>query len=153
MADIDVKKLAEQLDAAQRILDEIRITSGCQAFDPQLPESSARVERALEAAQKALRDRQLRTDFVGNAEMFGEPAWDILLDLFIRQTNDEATCKLPANIGPDTRPSTVLRWLNVLQQNDLLRFESDPSDQSHHLIRLTPAGYEGMMRYLETITN
>ncbi|AUX69606.1 hypothetical protein CHX26_08960 [Porphyrobacter sp. HT-58-2] len=152
MADIDVRKLADQLDAAQKILDEIRITSGCEAFGPPLPMNAARVERAVEAAQKALRDRQVRTDFVGNAEMFGEPAWDIMLDLFIRQAQDENVSIKAACMSPGAKSSTVLRWLNVLEMNDLVRCEADPSDSKRYLIRLTPAGYEGMLRYLETIS-
>lgn len=152
MADFDVKKLAEQLDAAQQILEEIRMTSGCEAFGPRAPADMDRVERAIRAAQKALRDRQVRSDFVGNAEMFGEPAWDILLDLFIRQAQDENVSIKAACLSPATRASTLLRWLNVLVDNGLLVCENDPSDQKQRLIRLTAAGYEGMLRYLDSIS-
>jgi hypothetical protein len=152
MADFDVKKLAAQLDAAQRILDEIRITSGCEAFGPPLPPSKERIQVALEAARKAVRDREARADFVGNQEIFGEPAWDILLDLFIRQANESHVSARGAMTHSGAGPSTVVRWLSVLEQNGLIQTMPDPSDSKHSLIQLTPAGYEGMLRYLEAIS-
>jgi hypothetical protein len=151
MTDFDVKRLAAQLDAAQRILDEIRITSGCEAFGPPLPPTKERVQVALEAAQRAVRDRGARSDFVGSKDIFGEPAWDILLDLFIRQTNEKQVSARAAMMHAGAGPSTVVRWLSVLEQNDLIETSPDPSDSKQRLIRLTPGGYEGMLRYLETI--
>lgn len=151
MADFDVKKLAEQLDAAQKILDEIRVTSGCETFGPPLPASNQRVRVAVEAAERAVRDRKARAKFVGNKELFGEPAWDILLDLFIRQANEKHASAKGAIINSGAGPCTVVRWLAVLEQHDLIQTMPDPADSKHRLILLTPAGYEGMLRYLETI--
>lgn len=153
MADFDVKKLAAQLDAAQRILDEIRVTSGCETFGPPLPASNQRLKVAVDAATRAVRDRKARTKFVGSNEIFGEPAWDILLDLFIRQADEKQVSARGAIIESGAGPSTVVRWLSLLEQNDLIQTVPDPDDSKHRLIQLTPAGFEGMLRYLESIAN
>lgn len=153
MADIDVKKLAEQLDAAQALLDEIRITSGCESFRSPHANTAQRVEAALATAERAYRDRQKRTEFVGDKEIFGEPAWDMLLDLFIRQTKEEEISVKSACINSEAPAPTALRWLNVLAQHELISLHPDATDSQKHLITLTATGYEGMLRYLESISS
>lgn len=151
MPEIDVKRLAEQLDAAQSILDEIRVTSGCEAFGPPRSGSSNRTEIALRAAERAYRERRLRDSFVGSPELFGEPAWDMLLDLFIQQAKNESLSVKSACVNADAPCSTTLRWLRVLVQNGLIVLDSDPADDDRSIVHLTQAGYEGMRRYLESI--
>ena len=153
MSDFDVKKLAAQLDAAQKVLDEIRVTSGCEAFGPRLPLRSERVQVAVAAAKKAVRDRRSRTAFMGSREIFGEPAWDILLDLLIKQASEERVSERSTFMNAGPNATTLDRWLAVLEQNGLIRSEPDPVNDNHRLIQLTPAGYEGMLRYLESIAS
>lgn len=149
--DIDIKKLAEQLDAAQSILDQIRVTSGCETFAPAQLDPPARVETAIEAARRAYRERKSRTAFVGNKEIFGEPAWDMLLDLFIRQTDEEEVVVKSASLDANAPPTTEIRWIRALEKNGLVEIHVDTEDTGRHLIHLTPTGYEGMLRYLESI--
>lgn len=151
MIDVDVKKLATQLDAAQSILDDIRLTCGCDAFGPARQPVRRRIETALEIAERALRNRQSRAEFIGTREIFGEPAWDMLLDLFIRQTKEEQVSMKTACLQAEAPATTVLRWLKVLEHNGLVGTGQDQADPSRHLIHLTPTGYEGMLRYLESI--
>lgn len=151
MSEIDVRKLAEQLDAAQSILDDIRVTCGCNAFGGACAVDSRRTETALEAAKRALHDRRLRTSFLGLKEIFGEPAWDLLLDLFIRQAEyDASTCE-SALTTSNLHLTTLIRWLKVLEHNGLIKSRPDPADSGRIHVNLTPAGYEGMLRYLESI--
>lgn len=151
MTSFDVKKLTEQLDAAQSILEEIRLASGCEAFGPRRQPSSDRQETALEAALRAYDNRQARTEFIGDHSIFGEPAWDMLLDLFIRQAQQEQISIKSACRQSQGPASTAMRWLNVLEHNGLIAVKQDPGDNSRHLVHLTAAGYEGMLRYLESI--
>src|SRR3546814_12120269 len=55
---------------------------------------------ALANARRTLRRRLLRKQLLGNDELFGEPAWDMLIDLFIhegeeigRASGRERVCK------------------------------------------------------------
>jgi hypothetical protein len=149
--DNEVRQLAAQLDAAQAILDEIRVTCGCMTLGPPRNEPLRRIENALATAQEALLARQSRSDFVGNPELFGEPAWDMLLDLFIRQTREEEITVKSACVHAITPKPTAIRWLGVLESNGLITIRVDPNDKERQLIHLTPVGYEGMLRYLESI--
>ena len=151
LRDIDIKKLTDQLDAAQEILDQIRVTAGCEVSAPLRPLPSARVETAVETARRAFEERRARANFVGIEDMYGEPAWDILLDLFIRQADEEKVTVEIASVHADMPATTTIRWLNVLELNGLIMSQVDPADAKRQLIHLTPEGYEGMVRYLETI--
>lgn len=151
MSTVNVKWLAEQLDAAQEILDEIRRNSGCEAFAPLAMSPSKRVEVALAAAITSKEQRSARPHFLGNQDLFGEPAWDILLDLFISQTREEKTSVRTGSIGDQSPPTITLRWFLILEQRGLIAQEPDPEDETKALLRFTPTGYESMLRYFEAI--
>lgn len=148
---MDVKKLAGKIDAAQAILEEIRLESGCDAFGPPRKPGADREAIALEAAIHALTDRRSRSDHFANPNFFGEPAWDILLDLYIHQVRNEAVTVRSTIIGSGASSQTAIRWLNILEAEDLVKSEQDPGDANRVLLRLTAEGYEGLTRYFETV--
>lgn len=148
---MDVKKLAAKIDAAQIILDETRLESGCAVFGGPQRLARSREEVALDAATHALADRRARAEHFDSLRLFGEPAWDILLDLYIHQARQEAVTVKSAIIGSGASAVTVMRWLNALDQEGLVRSETDPTDDRQMLLRLTAEGYEAITRYLERV--
>ncbi|WP_054120054.1 hypothetical protein [Porphyrobacter sp. AAP60] len=148
---VDVKKLSEQLDAVHSLLDEIRVTSGCASLGSALEPAQKPSQSALQTAQRVYHERRSRVDFLGNNEIFGEPAWDMLLNIFIRQSTSEMVSFESADINKVSPKPTAVRWLRVLEQSGLIRWERDADDNDRHLIYLTATGYEGMLRYLESI--
>ena len=90
-------------------------------------------------------DRRERSKHFEREQIFGEPAWDMLLDLYIHQARNEKVSVKSALIGSGASASTAMRWLGVLDAED------DPADSARRLVRLTPEGYEGITRYLEQI--
>lgn len=104
-----------------------------------------------ELAQRArilLGIRRLREfTFGDDAEIFGEPSWDILLDLFIAQHEGRQTSV--SMLGGYITPSaTVLRHARSLQQRGLVTRKGDRYDRRRHLIRLTPRAVDLMKRIL-----
>lgn len=148
---MDIKKLTAKIDAAQTILNEIRIESGCDAFAVECPAPRTREATALETAERAFSERRQRGAHFENNQIFGEPAWDILLDLYIHQARNELVSMKSAIVGSGASMSTAVRWLEVLDKEGLIFFEYDPSDAMRGLLRLTPEGYESITRYLEAI--
>jgi len=65
MSQLDVKKLAAQLDAAQAILDNIRINCGCDAIAPERKRLSERIEAALKTAELEARARANHDELTG----------------------------------------------------------------------------------------
>jgi hypothetical protein len=103
----------------------------------------------LTLARKAYALRRKRASLFGNADLFGEPAWDILLDLFIAHGEGKTVSVSSACIGSAAPPTTGLRWLGVLADEGLIVRENDPADHRRVLVRLTPAGTAAMERFFD----
>lgn len=102
-------------------------------------------------ARQAYALRRKRAAIFGNPDIFGEPAWDILLDLFIAQGEDKTVSVSSACIGSAAPATTGLRWLAVLADEGLVVRENDPEDHRRVLVRLTPAGTAAMQRFFEAV--
>ena len=148
-----VKRLSEQFDAAQRTLHELRLTSGCDAFPQFDLEPEQRHETALQAAMRALANRRARDNHFYDRDIFGEPAWDILLDLYIHHEKRIDVSVSSACIASAVPATTGLRWIYLLIEQGLLSFEQDPRDKRRRFVRLTPEGYECMTQYLNEVTS
>lgn len=106
---------------------------------------------ALALARKTYALRRKRSAIFGNPDLFGEPAWDILLDLYIAQAEGKSVSVSSACIGSAAPATTGLRWLGVLADEGLILREADPADQRRVLVRLTGAGRAAMERYFQTV--
>jgi DNA-binding MarR family transcriptional regulator len=104
---------------------------------------------ALDRARLFISYRRARARHFGDRSLFAEPAWDIMLKLYVHHVKNEPVSVKSACIGSGVSASTALRWLNALEAEGLICFELDPADQSRKLIRLTPGGFESMTRCLE----
>ena|SRR5579875_2619031 len=83
--------------------------------------------------------------------LFGEPAWDCLLELYlalIEQRRISVTDLCVAAVVPQT---TALRWLNVLQQNELVRRIPDRRDSRRTFVELTHKGEALMNSYFNRV--
>lgn len=105
----------------------------------------------LALARKAYALRRKRAAIFGNPDLFGEPAWDILLDLYIAKAEGKKVSVSSACIGSAAPPTTGLRWLGVLADEGLVVREADAEDQRRVLVRLTPAGQAAMDRFFEAV--
>lgn len=97
--------------------------------------------------------RRRRAAIFGNPELFGEPAWDILLDLYIAHGERKPVSVSSACIGSAAPPTTGLRWLGVLTEHDLILREHDPNDQRRVLVRLTEKGLQAMDEFFAMALN
>lgn len=104
-------------------------------------------ERRAEFARQARQlyaNRRRRTEIFANTELFGEPAWDILLDLYVAHSERKSVSVSSACIGSAAPPTTGLRWLGLLAEHDLVMREHDASDQRRVIVRLTEKGLRAM---------
>lgn len=164
---LDLSAIAEQLSAiAAELRGETLHGSGLQSVSAaytardlrqhlrrarSAPETFGTLEqrRAVyaEFAREAYSIRRRRANIFQNAELFGEPAWDILLDLYIAHVEKKPVSVSSACIGSAAPPTTGLRWLGVLADQDLVMREHDPEDQRRVLVRLTERGLKSMDEY------
>ncbi|MGX7927337.1 MarR family transcriptional regulator [Tsuneonella sp. HG094] len=81
-------------------------------------------------------------------ELFGELAWDMLLDLFIAKVDGKrvsVTSLCVASAGPST---TALRYITLLTDEGLIRREQHEGDARVKFLELTDAGFDAMRRFL-----
>lgn len=112
---------------------------------PDRPEHAADV--AYDRARRTIRRRLLRRQLIGSEELFGEPAWEILLDVFVHEcegkllaiTSTCATAGIPMSSG--------LRLIHKLCEAGILRRIPDQFDGRRCFVRLQPAAYDRMRAY------
>jgi DNA-binding MarR family transcriptional regulator len=97
-------------------------------------------------AQEVLRDRRRRARHLPS-RLLGEPAWDILLDLYGAACRGQTVSVSQACLAADAPASTALRWLHHLAAEGLVERWPDPNDARRHYIRLTGRGVEQMTAY------
>ena len=59
---------------------------------------------------------------------FGEPVWDVMLDLFIAGREKRRVSVSSACIAADVPPTTALRWIQHLEEQAIVVREPDPLD-------------------------
>lgn len=101
----------------------------------------ASAAKSLYAARR-LRDRHL------HGELFGEPAWDMLLDLFIRGVDGKRTSVTSLAVASGVPPTTALRWIGTLQDAGLVVREEAEHDRRVAYLALSAAGYQSIRRFL-----
>lgn len=161
----DLAGLADQL---AQIAEQLRVRSQSDAWlhnahlDEPAPAASRHadnghelalghsVERShlLQLARQIYALRREREAIFGKAELFGEPAWDILLDLYVAHVERKSVSVSSACIGSASPPTTGLRWLGILAEEGFVIREADPQDQRRVLVRLSDKGLAAMDRYL-----
>lgn len=98
------------------------------------------VEKAEYASRirKYLAGRRAREDIL-RGEWFGDPAWDILLDLLASSYESRHVSIGSACIAAAVPQTTALRWVNRLVDAGALLRRSDPCDGRRNYLMLEPA--------------
>jgi len=97
----------------------------------------------LSLAREVYLGRRKRERFLA-ADLFGEPTWDILLDLYIATGEGRRVPTTSACIGANVPPTTALRWLRILENRGLIAREDDGQDGRRTFVGLTVVGIEAM---------
>jgi hypothetical protein len=112
--------------------------------------AAGRKMTAVERAEALYELRRVREVFFGdNADLFCEPAWDMLLDIFIGQERGRRLSVSDTCMGSGVPTTTALRWISVLEGRGLIEKVRDPHDARRSFVCLTPQGYDTLRLYLE----
>jgi DNA-binding MarR family transcriptional regulator len=122
--------------------------------DPLFPEVAAESrsdppDRELlnSRAKVVLHSRRLRARHFSRA-IFGEPAWEILLVLYITDVSGGRQTIGRLADWIETPPTTVLRWVGYLEKERLVERQSHPTDRRLVFIRLLEKGRNALDAYL-----
>ena len=141
-----LKAIAQELQTIASKLSSNFFSETSVAFDgsADLVCSAPPSEALLATARAIYRSRRQRARAFQDADLFGEPAWDILLDLFIAEGEAKPLSITAACIGSGVPSSTALRWLVLLEQRELVERRADPRDARRVFLRLTARGRAAM---------
>jgi DNA-binding MarR family transcriptional regulator len=116
-----------------------------QRFDPGPVTGEAAIDPG--EVRRIIRTRRLRDQFFG-ANLFEDPAWDMLLDLYAAELEHTRVSVSSLCIAAAVAPTTALRWITKLTEAGLFVRQPDPTDRRRAFMALTPRASEAMRRYL-----
>ena len=103
---------------------------------------------AFAKAQYAFRRR--REAIVG-LDIFAEPAWDMLLDLYAARLERQPVSVSSLCIAAAVPATTALRWIKTMTDAGIFLREADPQDGRRIFIALSDGANEAMARYFEAL--
>ena len=130
-----------------------RFESPKPAFSGQNEEPGERLARATRPAlpdprlvRRIIRQRQLRARFF-DGELFGDPAWDMLLDLTAARAEHSRVSVTSLCIASGVPPTTALRWIGQMTEAGLFQRVEDEADRRRAFVALTDKAADAMARY------
>ena len=138
-------------DEVSRIADQLARLASRQDAAMLLPaatdRSAAETARSL---REIIRKRQARKQFFP-AELFADPAWDIMLDLAAARLEGKQVSVSSLCIAADVPTTTALRWIKGMTDAGLLVRRSDPGDGRRSFIDLSDDAAGAMDRYIALV--
>jgi DNA-binding MarR family transcriptional regulator len=111
------------------------------------PASLAQSKILRDQARQIRFSRDLRQKSFGR-NIFGEPAWDILLALYVIDSDQRRLSTRQISTLASQPLTTALRWLDYLEAEDLVTRRSNPFDQRMVYVELSDKGRAAMDGYL-----
>jgi hypothetical protein len=148
-----LKSIAAELVGISKNVESGGITSSAEPFmfgraDQPGPDSGAGGDLELAVhAEHLYQERRRRARYLPQ-NLFAEPAWDILLDLFVNGVRDRAISITSACIAGGIPATTGLRWLGLLEKEGLLIRETSGEDARVTWVRLSDHGMNAMRSYI-----
>lgn len=118
------------------------VQGGVRPAEPDLPD--ARIVRRI------IRQRQLRGRFM-DAELFADPAWDMLLDLTASRVERSRVSVTSLCIAAAVPPTTALRWIGQMVEAGIFVRTCDDQDRRRAFIELSDSSAGAIARYFDEI--
>lgn len=100
----------------------------------------------LKLAKRAYRCRRQREVLFGS-QLFADPAWDVLLDLFIAAQENRRVSVKSACVAASVPSTTALRYIGQLVEQGLVERQAHPTDSRSTHLTLTDLGRARMADY------
>ncbi|MGB3166124.1 MAG: winged helix DNA-binding protein [Alteraurantiacibacter sp.] len=156
-----VGRIAERLDKLDRADGGWGQRAGGGAFRFESPKSGYRAERELirkprpplpdaRLVRAVIARRRARAKFL-DADLFADPAWDMLLDLTAARVERQRVSVTSLCIASGVPPTTALRWIGQMVEAGLFERVEDDTDRRRAFIELSDKGVDAMARYFAEI--
>jgi DNA-binding MarR family transcriptional regulator len=98
-------------------------------------------------ASSIYRSRQMRASYF-KPSLFSDPAWDMLLDLFINKIGGRRVSTTSLCLAANIPQATGLRWIEHLQEEGLIDRSVAHDDARLKVVEITPKGFQQMRRFI-----
>ncbi len=120
-----------------------------------MPRSFVPEERTLDrqrakGVRRMLRQRRMREQYFP-ADLFADPAWDMLLDLHAARLERQPVSVSSLCIAAAVPATTALRWIKTMTDAGLFLREADPHDGRRIFIALAEGASDALARYFEAL--
>jgi hypothetical protein len=103
---------------------------------------------AVEEARRLYHQRRMRDEAFGPA-LFGEPAWDLLLDLYIAASEVRPVSVIAASIAASVSTEAAARWLTLLEEHGLVERLYAGSELGRAIVTLSDTAFNQMTCLLQ----
>lgn len=97
-----------------------------------------------------LRARRGRNRFF-NSQLFADPAWDMLLELYAAEVAQRRVSVTGLCIASGVPSTTALRCMDMLTQEGLIGRRRDPLDGRRKFVQLSAKAFEAMRNYFNSL--
>lgn len=148
----DVGRQSHQLDQVIALLIKMasdhagpaaQASAAPRHFVAKAPLDSASVRRVI-------RRRKERQKYFP-ANLFADPAWDMLLDLAAAKVERKRVSITSLCLASGVPMTTALRWLSVLTDKNLIERKEDPADGRRVFVELSEDAFMAMARYFSSV--
>ena len=145
-------RLGQMRDEVGRIAQRLAALAGvaAQPLPDRAPEDGEDAPVDAGLVRSIIRARRLR-DAYFTADLFADPAWDMLLDLFAARLEQRQVSVSSLCIAASVPPTTALRWIGTMHDEGLFERQADPTDRRRAYIALSDKGVEGMKNYIAAV--
>jgi hypothetical protein len=105
------------------------------------------LDQPVQLAHHIYRARRERERHFPN--LMADPAWDLLLDLFIAGEEHRRVSVTSACIAAAVPATTALRWIGILTKQGLIERNVDPDDGRKTYLSLSPSAHSKTVEWLE----
>lgn len=111
--------------------------------------SSSEEPAVLSKARQHYKHRREREKLFGTPDLFGEPAWDMLIDLFIAAEEGKKISVSSLCLASAVPMTTALRWISILESRELIHRTADSLDARRSFLSLAAPAHEKLRMHFE----
>lgn len=115
-----------------------------------VPEDRALDRQRAKMVRRMIRQRRMREQYFP-ADLFADPAWDMLLDLYAARLERQPVSVSSLCIAAAVPATTALRWIKTMTDAGLFLRDADPDDGRRIFIALAEGAFDAMTRYFEAL--
>ena len=116
-----------------------------------LRSSNINQKTIIQTASRLLEERRLRGEHLPLSDLLGEPAWDVLLFIFVSQAKGKGAKVEGLAFASRIPVAHALRWLERLESREMVFAYRDEENDGEVFLRLTSKGHSAMSQYLHQI--